>query len=203
MPNFVPDVGTSLTLLGRLRENEPDAWSRLVFLYGPLVQAWATRRGVVGADAEDVSQEVFRAVAGGLAGFRRDRPADTFRGWLFGVTRHALLRHFHSVGHQPRAVGGTDFRLRIDALPDPADEQDSADEPDSPTDSVALHRRGLELVRGEFEPRTWEMFWQHVVGGRTPADVATDTGVSAAAVRQAKSRVLRRLRQELGDALDG
>ena len=201
-PDAVADAGTSLTLLGRLRGGEPDAWSRLVFLYGPLVQAWAARRGVVGADAEDVAQEVFRAVAGGLAGFRRDRPADSFRGWLFGVTRHALLRHFHRAGHQPRAVGGTDFRLRIDALPDPAGEPESADGPDCPADSTALYRRGLELVRAEFEPRTWEMFWQHVVGGRTPADVAADLGVSAAAVRQAKSRVLRRLRQELGDALD-
>ena len=202
MPTQPPDAGTSLTLLGRLRGNEPDAWSRLVFLYGPLVQAWSARRGVVGADAEDVAQEVFRAVAGGLAGFRRDRPADSFRGWLFGVTRHALLRHFHRAGHQPRAVGGTDFRRRVDALPDPADDSDPAGEPDSPADSTALHRRGLELVRGEFEPRTWEMFWQHVVGGRTPADVAADLGVSAAAVRQAKSRVLRRLRQELGDTPD-
>lgn len=200
MPTQHPDAGTSLTLLGRLRGNEPDAWSRLVFLYGPLVQAWAARRGVVGADAEDVAQEVFRAVAGGLAGFRRDRPADSFRGWLFGVTRYALLRHFHAAGLQPRGVGGTDFRLRIDAVPDPAG--DSADEPDSPIDSTALHRRGLELVRGEFEARTWEMFWQHVVGGRTPADVAAGLGVSAAAVRQAKSRVLRRLRQELGDTID-
>src|SRR3954452_7638440 len=79
---------TSLTLLGRLRADEPDAWRRLTFLYGPMVRAWAARRGVVGADADDVEQEVFRAVAGGMAGFHRDRPGDSFRGWLFGVTRN-------------------------------------------------------------------------------------------------------------------
>ncbi len=202
MPAEDPDARTSLTLLGRLRGDDPDAWSRLVYLYGPLVRSWAARRGVVGADAEDVSQEVFRAVAGGLPGFRRDRAADTFRGWLRGITRHALLDHYRRTGRQPRAGGGTDFRERMDAVPAP----DSATDPelvaDSPDDSTALYRRGLELVKGEFEGRTWRMFWQHVVDGRAPADVAADMGVSAAAVRQAKSRVLRRLREELGDVLE-
>ncbi len=195
-----PDARTSLTLLGRLRGDDPDAWSRLVYLYGPLVRAWAARRGVVGADAEDVSQEVFRAVAGGLAGFRRDRPTDTFRGWLHGITRHALLHHYRRAGREPRAAGGTDFRERMDAVPDPA--ADGEIGPDSADDSTALYRRGLELVKGEFEGRTWEMFWRHVVDGRTPADVAADAGVTAAAVRQAKSRVLRRLREELGDVIE-
>lgn len=195
------DARTSLTLLGRLRGDEPDAWSRLVFLYAPLVRGWAARRGVVGADAEDVEQEVFRAVAGGLAAFRRDRPGDTFRGWLFGVTRHALLHHHRRAGRQPRAGGGTDCRERLDAVAAPEPAECLPDDGDSPDEATALYRRGLELVKGEFEGRTWQMFWQHVVDGRTPADVAADAGVSPAAVRQAKSRVLRRLREELGDLM--
>ena len=183
---------TSLTLLGRARADDPDAWRRLVFLYGPLVRAWAARRGVLGADAEDVEQEVFRAVAGGLAGFRRDRPGDSFRGWLNGITRNVLLSHHRRAGRHPRAGGGTAAREVLEAVPDPLDE------PDTPADRSALYRRGLELVKGEFEARTWEMFWAHVVEGHRPDAVAADMGVSAAAVRQAKSRVLRRLREELG-----
>ncbi len=200
MPADDADAPTSLTLLGRVRADDQDAWARLVFLYGPLVRAWAARKGVVGADADDVEQDVFRAVAGGLAGFRRDRPADTFRGWLFGVTRNVLLAHHRGQARRPRAGGGTDFHEQMAAVPDPAAE--AADEPDAPADAAALYRRGLELVRGEFEGRTWQMFWSHVVDGRTPADVAADMQVSAAAVRQAKSRVLRRLREELGDVMD-
>jgi RNA polymerase sigma-70 factor (ECF subfamily) len=72
---------------------------------------------------------------------------------------------------------------------------------DPPEQVTGLYHRALELVRGEFEERTWQMFWQTVVDGRTPADVAADLGVSAAAVRQAKSRVLRRLKEEAGDVI--
>jgi RNA polymerase sigma-70 factor (ECF subfamily) len=57
-------------------------------------------------------------------------------------------------------------------------------------------------VRGEIEPRTWEAFWRTAVDGRPPAHLAAELGMTAAAIRQAKSRVLRRLKREVGDLLD-
>jgi RNA polymerase sigma-70 factor (ECF subfamily) len=63
----------------------------------------------------------------------------------------------------------------------------------------ALFARALDLIRGEFEERTWSAFWRTAVDGRAAKDVGADLGMSAGAVRVAKSRVLRRLRQELGD----
>ena len=77
----------------------------------------------------------------------------------------------------------------------PDDAGDSADE------MTRLYHRVLELVRGEFEERTWQAFWRAAVEGQTPADIATDLGMSPAAVRKAKSRVLRRLREEIGDLI--
>ena len=188
------DLPTSLTLLDRLRADDQTAWSRLVRLYGPLVESWCVRAGA-GAVAEDVSQEVFRAVAGGLAGFRRDRPGDTFRGWLRGITRNKLREHFRAAAGRPAAAGGTDALDMLHAVPAPPDEDD-------PTDTTALYHRGLELVRAEFEPRTWEAFWRSAVEGHETAAVAADLGVTPAAVRKAKSRVLYRLRQEVGDLLE-
>jgi RNA polymerase sigma-70 factor (ECF subfamily) len=79
---------TPLTLLERVRANDPEAWARLVALYRPLVLSWCTRAGVHAADAEDVAQEVFLAAAHALDHFRRDRPGDTFRGWLRVITRN-------------------------------------------------------------------------------------------------------------------
>ena len=198
-PAAASDGGTSLTLLGRLRTDDPTAWGRLVHLYGPLVRQWAARRGVTAADADDVAQEVFTEVARGLAGFRRDRPADTFRGWLFGVTRNVLLRHAERVARQPQAAGGTAALERFQVVAADTD-NDTDDEP--PAERNALYRRALALVEGEFEPKTWAMFLAHMVDGRTPAEVAATAGVSAATVRQAKSRVLRRLREEVGELLD-
>jgi RNA polymerase sigma-70 factor (ECF subfamily) len=65
-----------------------------------------------------------------------------------------------------------------------------------------VFRRAFEMVRGEFEPRTWELFWQSAVEGTPPDEIAPRFGVSPGAVRQAKSRVLRRLKIVLGEATD-
>jgi RNA polymerase sigma-70 factor (ECF subfamily) len=196
-----PRRTTSLTLLERLRANDRDAWSVMVTLYTPLVCHWCVRGGVRGADAEDVAQEVFHAAATHLVAFRRDRAGDSFRGWLRGITRNMVLQHFRRGARHPKASGGTDALNRLNAVEavgsaaGPEEEEDPAEELDG------LRRRALELVRREFEERTWQFFWQTVVEGRSPVDIAADAGVSPAAVRMAKSRILSRLREEFGDLI--
>jgi RNA polymerase sigma-70 factor (ECF subfamily) len=77
-----------------------------------------------------------------------------------------------------------------------------SDDPDQFTSQFeidALYRRGLELVRQEFRTRTWEIFWRNVVEDQPTDAVADEFGISANSVRQTRSRVLRRIRQELGD----
>ena len=67
-----------------------------------------------------------------------------------------------------------------------------------------LHRvllRALESIRGEFHERTWQAFWGVVIDGRTASDVAADLAMKPGTVRVSKSRVLLRLRRELGDAI--
>jgi RNA polymerase sigma-70 factor (ECF subfamily) len=201
-PRRAPDPrrSTSLTLLERLRANDSDAWRIMVQLYTPLVCHWAARGGVRGADTEDVAQEVFHAAATGMESFRRERPGDSFRGWLRGITRNKVLQHFRRLGRQPKATGGTDALVQMrevkgDAAPDPSEDEDPIEELDG------LRRRALELVRSEFQERTWRAFWQTVVEGRAPADIAAELGVSPTAVRMAKSRVLHRLKEEFGDLI--
>jgi RNA polymerase sigma-70 factor (ECF subfamily) len=194
----VGDRGTSQTLLQRLRDNEADAWQRLVRLYGPLVRYWCLRWGLGREDADDVSQEVFHTVAAALQGYRREQAGATFRGWLRGITRNKLL-HFLRDNRQPCGDGGTDALLRLQAL---ADDAKVDEEPDPPGELNALYRRALELVRGEFEERTWQAFWHTAVDGRSASDVAADLGISHAAVRKAKSRVLHRLKEELGELIE-
>ena len=99
---------TSLTLLQRLLDNEPEAWRTMVQLYTPLLYHWCARSGVRGADAEDVVQEVFRVAASCLDKFRREREGDSFRAWLRGITRNMLLVHFRRASRQPQASGGGD-----------------------------------------------------------------------------------------------
>ena len=187
---------TSLSLLEQLRANDPAAWQRFAALYAPLVRFWCARSGLRGPDAEDLAQEVFAAAAAGLSGFHRDRPGDTFRGWLRGITRNQVLMHFRRTRRQPQAKGGSAARLDLENLPGPAD--DDADDAGAVN---SLYRRALEYVRGEFTERLWQAFWRTAIDERRPADVAAELGMTPAAVRQAKSRVLRRLKQELGELL--
>jgi len=190
---------TSLTLLERVRSRDQDAWQRLVHLYTPLVGYWCRHAGVHPQDADDVCQEVFQAVAAGLGGFRRAYAGETFRGWLRGITRHKVQDHFRRRRGQPEARGGTDAQRRLAAVSQAESPGPEADDPED--ELTRLYHRALELVRGEFEERTWQAFWRAAVDGQAPADIAADLGMTPAAVRKAKSRVLHRLREEVGDLI--
>jgi RNA polymerase sigma-70 factor (ECF subfamily) len=189
---------TSLTLLERARRREPQAWERLVQLYRPLVQFWCRRAGLVGPDAEDVSQEVFAAAAGSLEQFRRDRPGDTFRGWLRGITRNQALLWLRRHRHQPRGEGGSGGWQQLQEVADPLGSAD----PHEQAEVSRLYRRALDLLRGDFEEHTWQAFCRTVLDGRAPAALTAELGMTAVAIRQAKARVLRRLKEEVGDLLE-
>jgi len=185
---------TSPTLLQRAQANQAGAWERLVELYGPLVYHWCGRSQLAPEDTADVFQEVFRAVAGHIADFRRDRPGDSFRGWLRTIARNKIRDHFRRAQDQPRAVGGTDAQQRLQAVPEAMLPDDDPSEADVVRRQL---QRALELIRGDFEERTWNAFWQVQMEGRGTDEVSAELGMTAAAVRKAKLRVLRRLRQEV------
>ena len=187
---------TSLTLLARARDREPEAWRKLVFLYEPLVLTWARFWGLAGADSDDLAQEVFAAVATGLASFRHDEPGSSFRGWLKGVARHKLVDLRRKAGRSPKGQGGTDAQIALAGVAEPDLPEDTS------ADLSALYRRVLELVRGEFEPKSWQAFWRVAIDGQSTGVVAAELGMSTAAIRMVKSRVLRRLREEVGDVVE-
>lgn len=190
---------TSPSLLLRVQDNDQDAWTRLVNLYAPLVYHWCRRSQLGADDRADVFQETFRAVARHIRDFRRDRAGDSFRGWLRTITLNKVRDHFRRQQQEPQAVGGTDAQMQINAAPDPISLEE--DESEQQIVHLVLHRT-LEEIRGEFEPRTWQAFWQVQIDGRTTADSGAALGMTAAAVRKARLRVLARLRQELGELLE-
>jgi RNA polymerase sigma-70 factor (ECF subfamily) len=185
---------TSSSLLGRLKAGEPDAWGRFVELYGLTVYRWCRQCGVAAEDAADVCQEVFSTAASHVRQFHRENPGDSFRGWLWTITRNKARDHFRRRSAEPAARGGSEHRDFLAGLPAEASEVSGSCEP--PSDH-ALIRRAMEVVRAEVEPATWQAFWRMTMEGHSSAEVARDLGLSPNAVRQAKYRLLRRLRQEL------
>jgi RNA polymerase sigma-70 factor (ECF subfamily) len=217
---------TSPSLIEGIRDDDGAAWDRMVALYAPLVARWCRGQRLNEADAADVFQEVFLAVAAHVGRFQRVRRGDTFRGWLRTITRNKIHDLHRRRLRRPQGVGGSEAQRRINQLAaaggSEAGESERAGAPplDAPAADVnfvadaapldetsladpaaerSLFRRGLELIRREFEHRTWQAFWRTAVDGRAAADVAAELGMSPGAVRVAKSRVLQRLRSELGD----
>ncbi len=190
---------TSRSLLARVRADEPRAWERLVDLYAPLVLHWCRRGGLQEQDVADVFQQVFQAVVMHVGGFRRERPGDTFRGWLRRITQNKLHDHFRKLARDAPGVGGSSAQERLAQLPEP---QPTEADPAPEEEERGLFARVLDIIRADFEERTWKAFWQTVVEGRTPQDVAAELSMSPGAVRVAKSRVLHRLREELGDLME-
>jgi RNA polymerase sigma-70 factor (ECF subfamily) len=182
-------------LLGQAREGDEAAWDRLARLYAPLVFHWCRRRGLHEADAADVVQDVFQAVATHLGPLRQGGAGDTFRGWLRTITENKVRDHYRRASHEAEAAGGTDALRRLAAVPAPPRTASEAPE----EWDARFFGRALDAVRPEFEERTWQAFWRTAVDGCTAADVAAELAMSAGAVRVAKCRVLKRLREVLAE----
>jgi RNA polymerase sigma-70 factor (ECF subfamily) len=54
----------------------------------------------------------------------------------------------------------------------------------------------------EFPEKMWKACWEHVVVGRSVAEVAAELGIAEGTVYVAKSRIMSRLRQELEGLLE-
>ena len=218
---------TSLSLLERVKADDQQAWQRLVRLYTPLVCHWCGRWQVTGADADDVAQDVFLAVAAGIEKFQRPRPVGapspplsesrpigsasspapsavtspkptgSFRGWLGAITRNKLRDFYERRQRHPPAQGGSDVHRLLQEIPNATLSDDTADA----AQLSDVYYRALDLIRGDFEDHTWQAFWRTAVDNQTPAEVAPALGMSKVAVRQAKARVLRRLKEEVGDLI--
>ena len=186
---------TSSGLLEGVKAHDPEAWRRLALLYGPLVYQWCRGRGLQAGDAEDVLQEVFLTVATRVGEFRREREGDTFRGWLWTITRNKIGDWIRRQRSHETAVGGTEAQQRLEREPSPEEALPALEG----GEAGGLYRAALDLIRPEFEERSWLAFWQVVLDGRAAGDVADELHLTRNAVYIAKSRVLRRLREVLGD----
>lgn len=201
-PAFEPTV-TSKSLIHRIRARDQAAWNRLVDLYGPLIWSWCRTSGLQPSDADDVCQNVLASVHRGVVTFEH---SGSFRGWLWRITRNAIVSHLRSAKQQGRGRGGSDFAMQISQVPEAVEEESSA------TANSSLLAKALELIRPEFEPSTWTAFQEMVLEHRPAREIAEELGwcgkserdaaTGAKRVRQAKFRVLMRLREEFSEIVD-
>jgi RNA polymerase sigma-70 factor, ECF subfamily len=188
---------TSLGLLERVKAKDAAAWEQMVNLYTPLVDHWSLKAGLQEADAADVRQEVFLAVARKVEDFHRHQAGDTFRGWLRRIAQNKVRDHWRKTRGNPM-TGSAEAQEQLEQMAAPADgsEESVAEE------TKILYRRALELMRQDFEERRWQAFWRVVMDGREPRDVAAELQMTTNAVYLAKARVLARLREEFAGTIE-
>ena len=186
---------TRPSLLIRLKDpGDERAWAEFVQIYAPLVERLAKRKGLQDADAADLVQDVFRAVAGAIDRFDPDPGRGAFRPWLFKIARNLIVNLLVQQARHPRGSGDTDVARLLDQQPAPDAEESLLFEGE--------YRRSLltwaaNRVRPEFRDATWRAFWRTGVEGHDPKEVARGLGMSVGAVYVAKSRVMARLRGEI------
>jgi RNA polymerase sigma-70 factor (ECF subfamily) len=203
-PNADQPTITSTSLIHRIQLRDEGAWGRFVDLYTPLVWGWCRSFGLQPNDADDVCQEVFAAVSRAITRYEK---TGTFRGWLWQVTRNKVLDHFRSRQRNPQAAGGSDFGHWLGQIPEVPPDDASVSRSGDP-----LIARALDLIRNEFEPTSWTAFIRMALEHKSAHETAvelgwtTPDGLNAAQgakrVRQAKFRVIKRLRDEFGELLE-
>jgi RNA polymerase sigma-70 factor (ECF subfamily) len=191
---------TSLSLLDRLKQASPDSadWLKLQDIYLPLIRGWLTRVADLRDEAEDLSQEVLVVLLSELPAFERQRDG-SFRAWLRQITLNRLWKFQRTRRKTPRTEGGCGADQLLAQLADP--NSDLVRQWDQDHDRHVVHKL-LALVKEDFEPNTWRAFTLFALEGRPAARVAEEVGMKESAVMQAKSRILKRLREEAGGLLD-
>jgi RNA polymerase sigma factor (sigma-70 family) len=186
----IPD--TRLSLLIRLRDGgDQRAWAELLEIYQPLIYRLARRKGLQHADAEELTQEAFMAVAAAIDRWDPDPARGSFRGWLFRIARNMTINFL--TRSRPEEMG-TGFRQLIDQQPAP-----SAD--DATFFGREYKREALRWaageIRDEFRDSTWQAFWATAVEGRDIRETAAALEISVGAVYAARSRIMARLKRKV------
>ena len=191
---------TSVSLIDRLAGDGADSdWQRLLLVYRPFVDSVVRGYPALASQADDITQDVMMVLMRELPRFQRQRTG-SFRSWLRGITVNQLRvalrksKKFQQSGGEGKAIED-----QVNELADPV--SIASQKWDEEHDRVVLAQI-IEVVKGDFKDVTWQAFQRYAIDNQPPAAVATELGVSLNVVLLAKSRVLRRMREEAAGLID-
>ncbi|HEY4760740.1 MAG TPA: sigma-70 family RNA polymerase sigma factor [Thermoguttaceae bacterium] len=186
---------TRPSLLVRLRDfQDQQSWEEFHTVYSPLVYRMARSQGFQDADAAELTQEVFIAVASTIERWDPDPQRGSFRGWLFRIARNLMINWLAYQRRHPSGTGNSDIRQ---LLAEQADQHKEDSEIFDREYKYQTFAWAAEQIRNEFRPATWQAFWLTSVENQPVQEVAEKLGISAGAIYIARSRVMARLRQKI------
>jgi RNA polymerase sigma-70 factor, ECF subfamily len=192
-------AATRQSLLIRAQAGDEAAWKDLTDLYRPFLVNWLRHQNLREADREDLAQEILVSVVKYLPAFQHSGRPGAFRSWLRTIAANRLNDFWRSRAPQTPVSGGSGVAEVLSQVADP----DSALNRhwDEEHDRYVL-RCLLDLVEEEFEPNTFRAFRRLTLDDASGNAVASELGMSVGAVYVAKSRVMRRIREEAAGLID-
>ena len=185
---------TRSTLLARVQSpDNREAWEQFVLTYRPVIYRMARKRGMQDADAQDLAQAVLMRVAGAIDKWEKTDPTTRFRHWLRRVAKNAIIT---ALTRSPKdaAVGGTNVQDLLGEQPEVSTDVEQ---------ELALeylreqYHRAAAIVQTDVTVETWRAFELSVIDGIPCDQVAELIGKSTGTVYAARSRVMRRLRDQV------
>ena len=191
---------TSVSLLERLASSGADAdWQKLLTIYRPFIEKVVEGYPVLASHADDIAQEVVMVLMRELPVFQRQRTG-SFRAWLRIITVNQLRIALRKVQRQPQ--GSNEFvesAAQIESLADPM--SIAARKWDEEHDRAVM-QKVIDVVKPTVQEQTWLAFERYAIADEPPSQVAAELGMSLNSVLLAKSRVLRRMRDEARGLVD-
>lgn len=180
-----------MSLLDGLREENAEAWSRLVDLWTPLLFGFCRSRGFSKEDADDIVQAVMIRVYKGLPKFCRDGKGKRFRFWIMKILRNEVADSYKRRTNGATAVGGSENQMHLGNVAEPIDESES--DWFSPARIIS---RLLDVIKSDFSEQNWRAFELVHLENHTNKEVAEMLGINENTVRQATFRIRKRITEE-------
>jgi len=186
---------TRPSLLLRVRDaGDVEAWRTFVSIYAPIVHQFNRRHGLQDADAADRTQEVLSEVARAIRSFEYDPTRGRFRDWLLTIARRVLYRF------KARQARRQEQGCAAEALE--TVEDDGADAEWNDAFNARVLRVALQRIQPCFEPATWRAFELVWIESRSAAETAQELSLRIEQIYLAKSRVLKRLSEEVREIVE-
>jgi len=183
---------TRASLILRLQDAEDmAAWDEFATIYGPVVFTVATSRGFQAADAENLVQEVFMAVASSISNWLQRDDRGSFRAWLLRIARNAAVdmitqKATRSLGHD-----GSEAHVHLANLP-------ASSELSSALDleyERMVFQWASERVRESVAEHTWRAFWLTSIEAFSVEEAAAQLNTRPGNIYFARSRVMARIKE--------
>ena len=182
---------TSPSLLLRIRNpQDTDAWDKFLEVYTPIVRTYCFQRRLQEADVSDIVQDVMSQIVKLIREFEYDPAKGKFRAWFGTITANRIKTFINRKSRNEKTHGETDSPTPIENYSDPD------------SDWIAIfsdqvYQTACSRIRPVFQDTTWECFEATWLRNETAAEVATAMGIPVHTVYVNKSRVLKRLENEV------